>query len=99
MGLVSSGRYPCGSYSGASYVNITHYLDWIDQVEDARVVVCGCMGVRGFDDIFFFFGQVRVHDLIDEYEASNGSVIPYDRIDSPVFKAMLDQLAKKGKLF
>ena len=36
--------------------------------------------------------QVRVDDLVDDYRASN--TLPYDKVDSPVFKAMFDELAE-----
>ena len=36
--------------------------------------------------------QVRVDDLVEDYTASK--TLPYDKVDSPVFKAMFEELAE-----
>ena len=32
MGLISNGHKVCGSTPGAVYVNVSHYLKWINKV-------------------------------------------------------------------
>ncbi len=73
VGLVSYtisdkySRYHCGTGKGAVYVNVPHYLGWIN--------------------------SVRLDDLVDEYKTTDK--LPYDKVDSPVFRAMFDELAAR----
>ena len=36
--------------------------------------------------------QVRVDDLVEDYTVSK--TLPYDKVDSPAFKAMFEELAE-----
>ena len=67
VGLVSAGPKVCGTKPGAVYVNVTHYLDWIN--------------------------QVKLHDLVEDFK-NGASVVPYEKIDSPIFKAIFEFLSR-----
>ena len=84
-GIGSRGTVSCGTRKGAVYVNVLHYLRWINKVKISKYTV----EVGNYN---MSMSQVRVDDLVEDYTASK--TLPYDKVDSPVFKAMFDELAE-----
>jgi len=64
------------------YVNISHYVKWINEV------------IAGSDDLINRYLQVRLMDLVEDFARSGD--VPYEKLDSSALKAAFEQLKERS---